>query len=96
MPKTTPTLRICLLYFTIIILFRSFLNKDIRTLIFINQKKPCISLELDTTKVQANEDIERKREGKTIAEFIVVDEILIKVVGNQYAWLCMGCYLSNQ
>lgn len=47
------------------------------------------------TKVQAKEDIERKRERKTIAEFIVVDETLIKV-GNQYAWLCMGCYLSNQ
>jgi hypothetical protein len=84
-----------MLYNYTIILFRSFLKKDIRTLIFINQKKPCISLELDTTKVRANEDIERKRERKTIAEFIVVDETLVKV-GNQYAWLCMGCYLSNQ
>jgi hypothetical protein len=85
-----------MLYNYTIILFRSFLKKDIRTLIFINQKKPCISLEWDTTKVQANEDIERKRERKTIAEFIVIDETLIKVVGNQCAWLCMGCYLSNQ
>jgi hypothetical protein len=45
-----------------IILFRSFLKKDIRTLIFINQKKPYISLELDTTKLQAKEDIEKGRE----------------------------------
>jgi hypothetical protein len=39
--------------------------------------------------VQAKEDIEKR---KIIAEFIVVDETLIKVVSNQYAWLCMGWY----
>jgi len=42
-------------------MFRSFLKKDIRTLIFNNQKKPCISLELDS-KVQAKEDIEKEKE----------------------------------
>ena len=41
---------------------------------------------------KVKEHIEKER--KTIAEFIV-GETLIKV-GNQYAWLCMGCYLSNQ
>jgi transposase-like protein len=40
--------------------------------------------------VQAKEDIEKEKERKTIVEFII-DETLIKV-GNQYAWLCMGCY----
>jgi hypothetical protein len=62
MPKTRQhnTLRICLLCFTII-LFRSFLKKDIRTLIFINQKKPCISLELDSKVKYRPKKILKKR-----------------------------------
>jgi hypothetical protein len=70
-------LRTCLLCFTIIILFRSFLKKDIRTLIFVNQKKPCIGLELNS-KVQTKQDIEKEKDNIRINQFIV-DETLIKV-----------------
>ncbi|HET7390063.1 MAG TPA: hypothetical protein VFJ51_04505 [Nitrososphaeraceae archaeon] len=40
----------------------SFLNKDIRTLIFVNQKKPCIGLELNSkVQNQTKQDIEKEK-----------------------------------
>ena len=63
-----------------------FLRKDmITTLIFINQKKPCIGLELDLKVQQTKEDIEKEKESQQ-PNLLQIDEALIKV-GKQYAWL---------
>lgn len=72
------------------IFFWSFTKKDIITLIFVNQKKLCISLELDS--IVRPKRILKKR--KIIAEFIV-DETLLKV-GNQYAWLWVAIEPVNK
>ena len=61
MPKTTPLEYV---YYALQLYCSglSFLKKEIRTLIFINQKKPCISLELDSEVQQAKEDIVKEKE----------------------------------
>jgi hypothetical protein len=62
MPKTTSLEYAIMLYNYIV---QVFLRKDmITTLIFINQKKPCIGLELDLKVQQTKEDIEKEKESR--------------------------------